>query len=329
MTSNEISNWIKQPNRITYARYEFNEIQENILTLIMGELQPYLTEEKTINQDLFNTPFVTIDLRKLSEHRNNYTYIKKQAFKMKFIEINYTWFDEKTNNIKERSAMVLTTMDYTPRSKKLDIYLNPHVIPYLVYIGTCSKGKYTQYNQKIAIELRGYLAKRIYKFLSSWKVRGATKILVSEFKKILFIENKYKQLSEFRRILNDTRKKIQQSTDISFDFSFDKRKTLDDSYITFLIFPKSIHPLATKIQIERHNQFSLVYNVLSHWFSNADSDFAISTTHKIVENEKLSVAHYRLKNMYNQYRKKEKSAQDCRNNILTNCLKDWEIKSHN
>lgn len=327
MNSNEISNWIKQPNRITYARYEFNEIQENILTLIMGELQPYLTEEKTISKDLFDSPFITIDLRKLSEKRNNYTYIKNQANKMKFIEINYTWFDEKTNNVKERSAMVLTTMDYTPRSKKLDIYLNPHVIPYLVYIGTCSKGKFTQYNQKIAIELRGYLAKRIYKFLSSWKARGATKISISEFKKILFIENKYNQLSEFRRIMNDTRKKIQQSTDISFDFSFDKRNTLDESYITFLIFPKSIHPFSTKIQIERYNQFSLVYNVLSHWFPVAESDFAISTTHKIVENDKLGIANYRLKNMYNQYRKKEKSAHDCRNNILVNCLKDWEVKS--
>ncbi|HUH34943.1 MAG TPA: replication initiation protein [Moheibacter sp.] len=326
MESYEISNWIKQPNRITYARYEFNEIQENILTLIMGELQPYLTEEKIISKDLFETPFVTIDLTKLSDKRNNYTYIKKQAFKMKFIEINYTWFDEVSNNLKERSAMVLTTMDYTPRIKKLDIYLNPHVVPYLVYIGTCSKGKYTQYNQKIAIDLRGYLAKRIYKFLSSWKLRGATKISILEFKQILFIENKYNQLSELRRLLNTTRNKLQKDADLSFEFSFEKRESINESYITFLIFPKATHPLSTKIQIERHNQFSTVYNVLSHWFSNSESDFALSITHKIMENEKLTPAYYRLKNMYKQYRKKDKSFQDCRNNILTNCLKDWGIK---
>lgn len=327
METNLISSWIKQPNRITYARYEFNEIQENILTLIMAELQPYLTDEKVINKDLFDLPFISIDLTKLSDKRNNYTYIKAQAFKMKFIEINYSWFDQINQNKVERSSVVLTTIDYVPRSKKLNIYLNPHVIPYLVYIGTCSKGMYTQYNQKTAIQIRGYLAKRIYKFLSSWKLRGATRITIGEFKQILLIENKYNQLSEVRKLLNTTRIKLIKNSDISFEFSFDKKEDLDNTVINFLIFPNTINSLSTTTQVERYNQHSLVYNILSSWFPTTKDDMALKISQKIIENEVLPSASYRLLKMYEQYKRKEKSIQDCRNNITINCFKDWGIQN--
>lgn len=317
-------NWIKQPNRITFSRYKCTEVQENFITLIMFSLQNHLTEKYDLKSNLFEQPIVEISLNQLADRRNH-KYLYLEAVKMRTIGIDYFFRNEKEHLIQKNLGIIIS-VERNFNLQTLTFTLNKEAVVFLTYIGLSYVGKYTNYSLSIALKIRGVYSKRIYKLVSSWKNKGGFKISILDFKKILYLEDKYKNLAHLKRLLNSTKEKLKLNADLYYEFSIEKlkgkRKADIISFKIITLNPASLQKINSD-KIASH--YNIVRNLLNIWFPIIESSFTSDTSEKLLNNGNLEQALKRLKRMKIQYDNRLKSKQDCINNIRTNCLKDWDI----
>lgn len=318
-------NWIRQSNRITFSRYKCTEVQENFITLIIYSLQDQITENYKLKNNLFNQPLVEISLKKLADRRNH-KYFYEEAIKMRAIGIDYFFRNEKEHLIQKNLGIVIS-VERNFYLQTLTFTLNKEAVFFMTYIGLSYVGKFTNYSLNIALKLRGVYSKRIYKLVSSWKNKGGFTIGIIDFKRILYLEDKYSNLAHLKRLLNSTKEKLKLNADLYYEFSIGKlkgkRKADTITFKIITINPASLQKInSNKIA----SQYNIVRNILNIWFPILNSSFTSDTSEKLLNNGNLELALKRLKRMKKQYDDGLKSKQDCINNIRTNCLKDWGIR---
>ena len=101
--------------------------------------------------------------------------------------------------------------------------LNKEAIALLTYIGKSRVGRYTNYSLSVALKIRGIHSKRIYKLISSWKNKGGFRMGVDDFKKVLFIEDSYKNIAHFKKLLDETKEKLKTNADLYYEYSILER----------------------------------------------------------------------------------------------------------
>ena len=316
--------WIKQPNRITFSRYKCTEVQENILTLIIYNLQDQLTEKYNLKSNLFDQPIVEISLKQLGDRRNH-KYLYEEAIKMRIIGVDYFFRNEKEHLIQKNLGIIIA-VERNFYLQTLSFTLNKEAVLFLTYIGLSYVGKYTNYSLNVALKIRGVYSKRIYKLVSSWKNKGGFKINIFDFKRILYLEDKYKNLAHLKRLLNSTKEKLKLNADLYYEYSIKKlkgnRKADILSFKIITINPASLQKInSDKIAFN----YNTVRNLLNIWFPILVSSFTHDTSDKLLSNGNLEQAINRLRRMKTQYDTGLKTKQDCINNIRTNCLKDWGV----
>lgn len=174
---------VYQPNKVTNAHYNYTLHQEKIFTLVMYQLQDYITKVRNgtaLHQlDIFqqtsdnSTFFMRIPMNLIGKPYQ-YEEIRDSARKIAKIEVFIKDDAKKTVTFTGLFAAV-TSHQEAQRTKDLVIEMRQDVAKLLVSIDRNHLNQpkeYTAYMLEVVIRAKNKYTPRFYKLISSWELKG-------------------------------------------------------------------------------------------------------------------------------------------------------------
>lgn len=219
---------IRQHNALTNARYQYTELQLDLLFFIISKLRK--GEEDTLYK------LDITELSNLTGKRYNGAYLHKATADMgsRMLEVE---------DAKEyRQIWMFQQIRYLKGEGIIEFDLTRHILPYLFEI----KKNFTSYALAAALRLTSKYAKRIYPLCSQWKDLGETKKYnIEEFKKMLGLideegNEKMKQIKDFREsVLDIAVKQINEHTELHVSYKLEKKGKAFEN-IVFTVKPQAL-----------------------------------------------------------------------------------------
>lgn len=292
-----------QPNKVTSARYNFSEREENILTLMIEALQKHMSRKHVIDTDLFGNPLLTIDVSTIGENarKSDYWKASKSLLTKTF---SFEWYHKEFKCKVDTEGVLISTIHNYRDSNKIRLTLNTWAIPYLLYWGKGVGG--TIFEKTIALKLNGEYTKRMYKLCKRFEDKGGFTMSVQHFREMFKLENKYKLITNLQaRVLNPARDRMKEGAEIYFEYNLSKiGGSRSYNQITFHITGNNTNLKKS----EKTELYSIVYNVLCLAYPNTKSDRAMVICDKLAERpEKLAQIYNRFKKIQNEFYSKEKT----------------------
>ena len=294
---------IIQPNKMTYARYDYTAIQKNIIYLTQANLQNYLTAHKEkLTLDLFNDYVITLQIKDLLRNAGQgYSFIIDAVKDLMKKPIEYEYVKDKDK------YSVVTTIVNTVKHKHgsgiVKLTISKDAVPFLLHVG----GGYTAYQRTIVMSFRSVYSKRMYEICSRWKDKGGFSISLKEFRQMLSITDKYRQIGQLKmRVLNIAQKELKKSSDIWFDYEFKKINSRSFNVIDF-----KIHSQGTKSDNDGLDSgfYIFIYNFMSMAYSQS-TDKLKNICDKISDNEQLEEFYRKMKRLERELNSNEKTQKD-------------------
>jgi plasmid replication initiation protein len=201
---------VRQHNALTNARYDYTELQQDLLFFIISKLNPDNREGYSLN---------IMELSKLTGKKYNAAYLHKAT-----ADMGSRVFEVLTEKSYEQIWM-FQRVKYHLGQGIIEFDLTRHILPYLFDL----KNNFTSYELAAALRLTSKYAKRIYPLCSQWKDLGETKKYdLQDFKKMLGLldekgNEKMKQLIDLRtNVLDVAVKQINEHTELHVSYSLEK-----------------------------------------------------------------------------------------------------------
>lgn len=293
-----------QPNKVTNAKYSFTEREENILTMIISNLQKYMSRDQELSQDLFGNPMLTVNMNDLPKGSRKSDYVRS-AKNMIRKTFSFEWKHPDSLQNVESEGVLITTVHNYPQSAYFQLTINPWAIQYLLYWGKGVGG--TIFERTTALRLRGEYTKRMYKLCKRFEDRGGFTMSLTEFRTMLGLEDKYKTVSNLRiRVLDAARNNLMKDADIYFTYAFEKLNGAREfNNINFHIESNNVN---LKVE-DKTDVYLLVYNVINIAYPNSESTRARDFSDRLATNpDKLKKVYMRFKKIQADYYAKEKTA---------------------
>lgn len=116
--------------------------------------------------------------------------------------------------------MITSVTKNVSRNSYLRLSFHPKMKPYLLQL----KSKFLVYDAKNVVKLPSSYAIRVYEITKQYAKIGKRHILVEDFKKMLGVEDKYKQYTHLKqRIIEPSVENVNKHTDISISYKEIKR----------------------------------------------------------------------------------------------------------
>ena len=201
---------IRQHNALTNARYDYTELQQDLMFFIISKLRPDNKDSYSLN---------IMELSKLTGKRYNATYLHKATADMgsRVLEV--------LNEKSYKQIWMFQQVEYHLGKGIIEFDLTKHILPYLFN----RKDNFTSYELAAALRLTSKYAKRIYALCSQWKNLGETKKYdLQDFKKMLGLiddkgHEKMKQLIDLRtNVLDVAVKQINEHTELHVSYKLEK-----------------------------------------------------------------------------------------------------------
>jgi plasmid replication initiation protein len=203
---------VRQHNALTNARYEYTELQLDLLFFLLSKL-------RKDQQDRVYELNIK-DLSLLTGKKYNAAYLHKATSDM-----GSRVFEVQTET-RYRQLWMFQRVDYLLGQGIIEIKLTEDITPYLFDL----KENFTSYELASALRLTSKYAKRIYQYCSQWKDQGETKNYdIQDFKQMLgLIDDKGKdkalRMSDFREsVLDVAVKQINEHTELHISYKLEKR----------------------------------------------------------------------------------------------------------
>ncbi len=203
---------IRQHNALTNARYEYSELQLDLMFFLVSKLQ----KDQKINVYELNIK----DLADLTGKKYNPAYLHKAT-----ADMGSRVFEVLTEKSYEQIWM-FQRVKYLLGQGIIEIKLTEDILPYLFDL----KDNFTSYELASALRLTSKYAKRIYQYCSQWKDLGETKKYdLQDFKKMLGLldekgNEKIKQIGQLReKVLDIAVKQINEHTELHISYKLEKR----------------------------------------------------------------------------------------------------------
>ena len=201
---------VRQHNALTNARYDYTELQQDLLFFIISKLNPDNREGYSLS---------IMELSKLTGKKYNAAYLHKATADMgsRVLEVlteksyEQIWMFQR---VKYHLGQGIIEFDFTK-----------HILPFLFDL----KNNFTSFELAAALRLTSKYAKRIYPLCSQWKDLGETKKYdLQDLKKMLgLIDDKgnerMKQLIDLRtNVLDVAMKQINEHTELHVSYKLEK-----------------------------------------------------------------------------------------------------------
>lgn len=203
---------IRQHNALTNARYEYTELQLDLLFFLLSKL-------RKDQQDRVYELNIK-DLSLLTGKKYNAAYLHKATSDM-----GSRVFEVQTET-RYRQLWMFQRVDYLLGQGIIEIKLTEDITPYLFDL----KENFTSYELASALRLTSKYAKRIYQYCSQWKDQGETKKYdIQDFKQMLGLlddkgKDKAVRMSDFREsVLDVAVKQINEHTELHISYKLEKR----------------------------------------------------------------------------------------------------------
>ncbi len=203
---------IRQHNALTNARYDYSELQLDLLFFIISRLRK---DQKT---SLYELPIK--ELATLTGKQYHLPYLRQATEGM-----GSRMFEVETPE-RVKQLWMFQRVEYLKGQGIIEIKLTEDILPYLFEL----KDNFTSYSLAAALRLSSKYAKRIYQHCSQWKDLGETKKYdLQDFKKMLGLiddkgNEKMKQIKELReRVLDIAVKQINEHTELHISYKLEKR----------------------------------------------------------------------------------------------------------
>jgi hypothetical protein len=207
---------IIQPNAVTSARYDYSQMQKDFMYHFIEKMNSYMTRDKMPNADLFGNFIIELDLNVICKS-NNYAPMLAAIRELQKKPISYHFNRDK--DIYEVDTTLIASIIYRKGTGKVRIKTTEESLPFLSYIGT----GFTSYNKVIALSLQSYYAKRMYELCCRWKDKGFYRTSISEFRKMMSVEDKFESISDMRRfILDKSAEMLTKDADYTFTYALRK-----------------------------------------------------------------------------------------------------------
>lgn len=219
---------VRQHNALTNARYEYTELQLDLLFFLLSKL-------RKDQQDRVYELNIK-DLSLLTGKKYNAAYLHKATSDM-----GSRVFEVQTET-RYRQLWMFQRVDYLLGQGIIEIKLTEDITPYLFDL----KENFTSYELASALRLTSKYAKRIYQYCSQWKDQGETKKYdIQDFKQMLgLIDEKGKdkalRMSDFREsVLDVAVKQINEHTELHISYKLEKRVRTYKN-IVFMVKPQAL-----------------------------------------------------------------------------------------
>jgi hypothetical protein len=215
-----------------------------------------MTSEKgSINQDLFGNFEIELNIADVARGKN-YEQILDSVKDLMRKPISYYYNRE--NERYDITTVLIYSIVHKRYSGKVTLKISSDSIPALLYLGE----GFTAYNKIVALSLTSVYAKRMYELLCRWKDRGFIRMRLSEFRRMMFIDNKFKQVNELRaNVLDKSMGMLKEGADYWFTYCLKKENSRAFNLIEIWIYGKG--------QANKHmNEYQFVYNYLYGVYSD-------------------------------------------------------------
>ena len=203
---------IRQHNALTNARYDYTELQQDLMFFIISKLRK--GDRDTVYQ------LDIAELSGLTGKRYNAPYLHKATADMgsRMLEVE--------NDKEYRQIWMFQQIRFLKEQAIIEFDLTRHVLPYLFDL----KNNFTSYGLAAVLRLTSKYAKRIYPLCSQWKDLGETKKYdILDFKRMLGLlddkgNEKMKQIKDFREsVLDIAVKQISEHTELNVSYKLEKK----------------------------------------------------------------------------------------------------------
>lgn len=265
---------IKQPNRVTNARYDYTLLQQKALLIILHAMQESMDEQlknpKTVVQlALFKSSDKSIELRlplkSLTKKPSEYNELINTFDSLRKISIEFPYKDESGVNFKLYTGLIekfalpvanATNDEKKKYRKEIIIWINKSLAERMVLLD----GGYTKFHLEIALNAKCKYTPRIYQLMCKWKDKGGFQMKIEEFRNWLVLGDKHQDYKDLKKnILVPTHNELYQKADVWFEVD----KVMDGKRVSGLKFKIITNETLKAADIQRDN----VINMLRMHFS--------------------------------------------------------------
>ena len=205
-----------QPNAVTNARYEYSQVEKDIMYFVIETLQAYMTREKPIQPDLFGGLGIDLEMKRITK-TNNHTKVIGVVKGLIKKPISYIY--NKNNKTYDVTTALISGAIHERNSGKITIKIPQEAIPVLLDIAA----GFTAYNKNIALSIPSVYAKRMYELCCRWKDKGFLRISLDEFRRMFCVDDKFHKISELREnVLDLSQKLMTEFADLTFRYELQK-----------------------------------------------------------------------------------------------------------
>ncbi|MDR1897083.1 MAG: replication initiation protein [Prevotellaceae bacterium] len=298
---------IIQPNAITNARYEYTQMQKDIMYYVIEALQNKMTRQR----DIWGSITVELNLRNFVA-QNQYTRVMTALKDLGKRQLSYNFNrNDKTYDV---TTTIIASVVSERYGRRVQLRITDEALPLLLFLGE----GFTAYNMNVALTLNSLYAKRMYEICCRWKDKGFYRVHLDELRKMLCIEKKYLQVVELRKnVLDLSQEMLKANADLTFTYQLKKESSRSFNWLEMWICQKGEDPRSKNDQ----KYFETVYNFLYEFFRNSKAADAVNV---IQENGQLKRAADRLTRLEDDIRKgkiKKKGQRQYISKVLTDEFK--------
>lgn len=238
---------VTKSNKLIQASYNLSVVEQKIILFLISQIRKEDEDFK----------IYTLSIKEFNELLGNkgtpkYTELRQITKKM-FGKVLEIWEDSK---LKQLSW--ISYVEYKPNEGSVDISFDPRLKPYLLQL----KREFTSYKLINIMKLRGTYSIRIYEILKQWEPVKKVEIPLEKLKKLLGIEDKYKEYHNLKkRVLNPAKKEINENTDITFDYEEIKKGRMVIAFRFYI--ERNNNPKLKLEDTQKEGNHNLINNVIS------------------------------------------------------------------
>lgn len=307
------------PNHFSTSRFEKTALEKNLLYLIIDKLQCIM------NKDLhhgFVEQEIKIELKELDQN-NNYTRVLKAFSSLSAKQVRFEINVPGTNTIEKNITHLVSSVKHVVHSNYISFFIPSPACQFFCFIG----GGFTKLQLCIVLSLNSIYSKSMYELCCRWEDRGGFSATISQLKKYLSIENKYKQIAHLRRkVLDVAQYELERKADFYFTYALTKVNSRKYTNICIKIHKNSTNQEDKYLGVSEE-KYSFVYRFLNIMFPNYINDDALQYCEKLVKKGNINRAYYRFVKLDRQY-SNGKSKKDIKNLLEFVILPELGVRQH-
>ncbi|MGF7039741.1 replication initiation protein [Mucilaginibacter lappiensis] len=311
---------IRQPYRITMAKWDFTVIQKRILTKIISMLQReiYLVSKGlSFNQlELFSSTDDSIKLQfpltDIVKGTNNYGNVKKALMDLRSIDVQIVLPETKSrkNKMPEEEVILTGLIEraiLTKYSRTVTVVIHKVTAQELIKV---SNGL-TQFAEEVMYSTNNIYSQKLYEMISHWKDQDVFSITPNDFRIKFSLIDKYPQIKDLiKRVIRPAETELKNIADVYFIFNttVQHRKIIRFNFV--IKHRKALVEYASKLDKLRNDN---IYLLKTHFGFNTDHIAIINDI--LLRNDVLSDLRQRIIELYDFICEAGKSPQTAIKNV--------------